>query len=511
VIPIENTVETMRLLVVSREMAALRPLWSVVESNAWHVETAASAWEALDRVQSGVAPHLVILDQPYQDGDSLHVLRWLRRLRPELPIILVCHAADADKKKDAIRLGADDVLVRPLQDKQLESAIYRLARSKDAPPTELASENIEPLGEGGFFVCASPLMQKLRAQADLLAETDVPVLILGEQGSGKETAARLIHQLSVRSGFRFLKINCAALPEDLLEKEIFGTEPGAYGSTLPKQGKFEVAEKGTILFDEVAELPNHLQSRLLDVLRNRRCGQPGSETMVGAAVRILASSSARIDRALAEKKLREDLYYALSAFTVHVPPLRERKEEIRVLLRHFMHCQAKHYGLQAREFSPQVIAACQNYSWPGNLAELNTFVKRYLVAGENGVVLNDLDPSNRGAQARDSVSHEAGLDGNEIDSVEAGPKSLKSLIHHIKSETERNAIGLALEKTGWNRKAAARLLNISYRGLLYKIQEYQLAFRRGLHPPTREAMLRPESEKSGPDTHIPSGKETPTR
>jgi DNA-binding response OmpR family regulator len=152
---VENTTETMRLLVVSREIAALRPLWSIVESNSWHLETAATGWDAMERVQSRVAPHLLILDLARGDGDSLHVVRWMRRLRPELPILLLCHPGDADKKKDAIRLGADDVLVRPFPDEQLEFVIYRYLRgSKEAPQVEVVSENIEPMGDDGFFVSA---------------------------------------------------------------------------------------------------------------------------------------------------------------------------------------------------------------------------------------------------------------------------------------------------------------------------------------------------------------------
>ena len=465
----------MRLFVVSRDMAALRPLWSIVESNAWRVETATSAWEAMDRVQSGVAPHILILDLPRGDNDSLHILRWLRRSRPELPIVLLCHAADAGNKKHAIQMGADDVLVRPFQDDRLEHTIHRLARFKDEQPAEIASENIEPLGDGAFFVSASPPMQKLRAQAELLAEADIPVLILGEKGSGKETAARLIHRLSVRSGFRFLKVNCAALPGDLLEKELFGFETIVSGSTHSTPRKFEIADKGTILIDDLPEMPNHLQARLLDVLQNRCYTRLGSDTMLSTDVRILASTSANIEHALAQKKLRDDLYYRLSDFTVHVPPLRKRKEEVRVLLRHFMHCQAKHYGLPPREFSPKVIDACQSYSWPGNLTELKTFVKRFLVAGESNAVLDELDPSHHGGMDSEQGAHHLpGTNGNGIESAEGNPKSLKSLIHDIKSETERSAIGVALKKTGWNRKAAARLLRVSYRTLLYKIEQYDL-------------------------------------
>jgi two-component system, NtrC family, response regulator AtoC len=468
----------MRLLVVSHDMEALRRLWPMVESNCWQLETANSAWEALERVQSGLAPHLLILDMPRGDRDSLHIVRWLRRLRPELPTILLCHAADADTKKDAIRMGANDVLVHPLQDDHLEFVIYRyLVRSTGVQRSEAVSENIEPLGENGFFVNASPLMQRLRAQVELLAQADVPVLIIGEKGSGKKTVARLIHKLSVRSGFKFLRVNGSALPGELLEREVFGVEmepPSGPSQSIP--GRFEIAEKGTILFEEVTDLPNNLQAKLVGVLQARSFARCGSNPMLPTDVRILATTSVNVERALAETKLREDLYYRLSAFSVHVPPLRQRKEEIRVLLQHFMHCLAKHYGLPAREFSPQVVEACEKYWWPGNVGQLETFVKRYLVAGDHEVVLTELN-SREGTNPSGHNSVGVGVEGLAAEGLEQtnpNPQSLRSLVQGIKSETERNAIGLALEKTGWNRKAAARLLQVSYRALLYKIEQYHI-------------------------------------
>lgn len=468
--------ETVRLLAVSRESTVLRPLWSIADSNSWHVESAVSVWDAMERVQSGVAPHMLLLDLPRGDGDSLHILRWLRRLCPGLPVIVICFPEDTGREREATRLGAHEVLIRPFDETRLESAIQRHLVSPESEQANIASDDIEPLGEDEFFVSASPLMQKLRAQVELLAQADVPVLILGEKGSGKDTAGRLIHKLSVRSGFRFQRVNCAALPGDLLEKELFAVGTTASGPTHPTHGKFEIADKGTILISDLTEMPNHLQARLLELLQNRcytRVG--GGDTMLRTDVRILASTSANIERALAEKKLREDLYYRLSDVTLHVPPLRRRKEEVRVLLRHFMHCQAKHYGLPSREFSAQVFDACESYSWPGNLAELKTFVKRYLVAGDSDAVLNDLDPTHHvGTDSERGAHLLSGVNANGIELAEAGPKSLKSLIHDIKSETEKSAIGVALERTGWNRKAAARLLKVSYRSLLYKIEQYHL-------------------------------------
>jgi len=473
--------ETARVLVVSREPAVLRPLWSIADSNSWHVESAVSAWDAMERVQSGVAPHLLLLDLPRGDGDTLHILRWLRRLRPDLPVIVICFPEDADRKREATRLGAQEVLIRPFDDVKLESAIARYLITADDEQADLDSEDIEQLGPDAFFVSAGPTTQKLRAQAELLAEADVPVLILGEAGSGKETVARLIHKLSVRSGFKFLKVNCADMPAELLEAELFGSEGMSsfnIGKTSP--GKFERAEKGTIFLDEITEMPFGLQTKLMQVLQDKLLFRSGSDRAISADVRILAATSANVERAIAERRLREDLYYRLSAFTVQVPSLRQRRSEIAVLLRHLMHKLARHYSLPPREFSYNMLDACQQYSWPGNLKELEGFVKRYLLAGDKELAFSEgestLASSPDPIHAPDPQDPATSASGtNEIEEFSSGPRSLKSLIQSIKWEAERNAIGTALQKTGWNRKAAARLLQVSYRTLLYKIDQYHMS------------------------------------
>jgi two-component system response regulator AtoC len=540
--------ERTHLLAVSREPAVHRLLWSIAESNAWHLETAASGWDAMERVQSGATPRLLLLDLPRGDSDSLHLLRWLRRLRPELSVAVLCHSDDAATGKEATRLGAEDVLVAPFNEQQIEAVIRRHLKPAGNGHSAAARENFDTIGADGFFVSASPIMHKLRAQAELLAQADVPVLILGEPGCGKYTVASLIHKLSVRSGFRLVKINCAEMPEALLEAELFGEKRAASDGTRPVSlGKFAAGEKGTIFLSEITEMPARLQSRLLQALQSQALKHQGlkhqglkhqalqvaglenpvlqsasspnqrrladhrfrsddfrSEIFTNqgvhgpagvdgatADVRILAASSVNLDRALAEKRLREDLYYRLSAFTVQVPPLRQRRDEIAILLRYLMHKLAKHYSLPARGFSASMLQACEQHSWPGNLTELETFVKRYLVAGESQLTLGEmgLDSIDRGARvpARnmrpaqsawdETERYDREIDGdeeNELGRREAEPESLKSLIQGIKSEAEQNAIGAALKKTGWNRKAAARLLRVSYRTLLYKIEQYRM-------------------------------------
>jgi DNA-binding NtrC family response regulator len=473
----ENAIEAVRLLVVSKEPTVVRSLWSIGEVNSWQLETVGSGWEALESVQAGITPDLLLLDLPRGDVDSLHILRWLRRLRPNLPIILLCYPDDAGRKNEAIRLGAQEYMVRPVDDEQLEFVIRGQLNSRtDSIEMEIASEDIEQVSDDAFFVGASPIMRKLRAQAELLAQANVPVLILGESGSGKDTAARLIHKLSVRSGFRFLKVNCSALPGDLLETELFGYERSdSSGSVRSKPGKLELCEKGTVLLDEIAEMPTSVQSKLLQVLQNKQFFRPGSGATVEVDVRILAATSTNIERALSERKLREDLYYRLSAFTVHAPPLRQRKDELPLLLRHFMHHLAKHYGLPPRTFSSSVLDACQAYSWPGNLRELEEFVKRYLVMGDKELAFGTLKSDEASEYISSAQPVRDALDTGENNGRSSTLNSLKSLVQSVKWEAERNAIATALEKTAWNRKAAARLLKVSYRTLLYKIEQYHMS------------------------------------
>jgi len=444
-------------------------------------------------VQSDTAPHLLLLDLPRGDDDRLHLLPWLRRLRPELPIVVLCDPQDAGRQKEATRMGAKDVLTRPITEEQIQSVVRRyLGSSSDCAETEIASEDIESVGEDEFFLSITPVMQQLRAQAELLAQADVAVLILGEPGSGKGIVARMIHQMSVYSGFKFLRVNCAEMPGDLLEIELFGRENGYSGSSQgarrPSLGKLEIGQKGTLLLDEITQMPLALQTRLLKVLQDKRFVRSGESKPVEVDVRILAASSDQLDRALAEKRLDTDLYYRLSAFTVHVPALRQRKEEIKLLLRYTMHKIAKHYGLLPREFTQSALDACQNHSWPGNLKELETFVKRYLVAGDEEFFSGGFE-----VPSRINENRALSLAGEN----RPAPSTLKSMIQSVRWETERNAIAAALQKTGWNRKAAARLLGVSYRSILYKIEQYQMSAPEPFISSLSEARTTISSEAKG--------------
>src|ERR1700675_2541721 len=351
--------------------------------------------------------------------------------------------SDTRKVVQAIRLGAQDYLTKPFQKAELTTVIDQcLGKNQQNLPGE-----VEELYDDVFFVAASPAMRKIRSQAALVANVDIPVLMLGESGTGKEVVARLIHKLSPRAHRTFLKVNCAAVPGDLLESELFGHEAGAFtGATHAKPGKFELCNKGTILLDEIGEMPALLQAKLLHVLQDQQFSRLGSRSVIKVDVRILAATNINIPEALASKRLREDLYYRLNAFTLQLPPLRERKEEIPILLKHFMTRMAEQYARPQLPLSPSLLEACQRHSWPGNLRELNNFLKRYLILGDENLAAAELQPRQDGGGGTHADS---GSRGNESGG------GLKSLARSAKDEAEGEAIRQALEKTNWNANRTA--------------------------------------------------------
>ncbi|MGE0405326.1 MAG: sigma-54-dependent transcriptional regulator [Candidatus Korobacteraceae bacterium] len=450
-----------RILVVDDEPSMLRYLQTLLEVESYRVTTATNGEEAMVRLQQSPLPDVVLLDVLMPGMDGLETLGKIRELHPHMKVVMLSCLTDTRKVVQAIRLGAQDYLTKPFQKAELEAVIQQcLGTRADQAPVQ---GEIEDLGDDVFFVAASPAMRKIRSQAKLVANVDIPVLILGESGTGKEVIARLIHKHSPRAHRTFLKVNCAAVPADLLESELFGYEPGAFtGATHAKPGKFEICNKGTILLDEIGEMPPQLQAKLLHVLQDGTFSRLGSRTIMKADVRVLAATNINIEEAIGSRKLREDLYYRLNGFSITLPPLRERKEEIPLLLKHFMGQVAERYARPALPLGPKLMEACQRYNWPGNLRELGNFLKRYLILGDEDLAIADL-ASSREDRSR-SGSGDKGTEGT----------GLKGLVRNLKDEAEMEAIARALEQTNWNRKKAAVILQISYKALLYKIRQYDL-------------------------------------
>src|SRR5436305_9149986 len=424
-----------KILLVDDEPGMQRYIKTLIEIDDHHVETASTGEQAVELVQNGMEPNLVLLDLLMPGIDGLETLEKLRKLQPNVKVVMLSCVNDTKKVVQAIRLGAVDYITKPFQKAELDAVIDQCLGTNQ----QNYSGEIEDLGDETFFVAASANMRKLRSQAALVANVDIPVLMLGESGTGKEVMARLIHKLSPRAHRTFLKVNCAAVPADLLESELFGYEAGAFtGANHAKPGKFELSNKGTIMLDEIGEMPPSLQAKLLHVLQDQQFSRLGGRSVLKVDVRILAATNINIPEALANKRLREDLYYRLNAFTLQIPPLRERKEEIPILLKQFMSRMSEQYARAPLPLSQAMLQACQDYGWPGNLRELSNFIKRYLVLGDEKLAVQELHPKTDGSGPRADL---APRHGNEP----AG--GLKSLARSAKDEAEAEAIAKALDET----------------------------------------------------------------
>jgi DNA-binding NtrC family response regulator len=476
------------ILIVDDEPSVLRYTKTVLLDH-YRVETADCGEEALQRIHRGPAPNLIVLDMAMPGMDGLETLAKCKKIFPEQKVLMMSGSGDTTRVEEAMKLGANDCLHKPFEPPQLKGAVRRVLLSSsagvDSAGADLASQNggqqnaivVENLDDDLFFLAASPVMKQIYAQVSLVARVDVGVLLLGESGVGKEVLARLIHKVSARARKPFIKVNCAALPSELLESELFGYEAGAFtGATGSKPGKFQLADGGTILLDEIGEMSAALQAKLLHVLQDGRFFRLGGRTNIKVNARILAATNVDVQRAIAERKLREDLYYRLSAFTITIPPLRERREEIPWLLTHYMNNLAAAFGRDPLPIPDDLLRECLRYRWPGNLRELGNFVKRYLVLQDDRLVVDELRAKN---QQNGSGEPEQGS------AVTQRPRGLKALVRTLKDDAEAKEIVKALEQANWNRKLAAAHLCISYKALLYKIKQYGILSERESEPALR--------------------------
>lgn len=463
-----TTRDQKRILIVDDEPHMLRYMSTLLDTDGYAVETASSGVEALEKVKKDLPPNLILLDVVMPDMDGLQTLEHLRAIRPGVKVVMLSCVSEPQTVVRAIHLGAQDYLSKPFRKDELDSVLQRCLGVRTAPAdSKSAMVEAEEVGENRCFVMACEAMNKIRGQVEMVARVDIPILILGESGTGKEIIARLIHKLSPRAAKPFVKVNCAALPGELLESELFGYEPGAFtGASKSKPGKFELADKGTILLDEIGEMPPGLQAKLLHVLQDQQFSRLGGRTVVNVDVRILAATNVNIAEAIASRKFREDLYYRLNTVAIQIPPLRERQEEIPILLRHFMTRFAAMFARPPLPLSPTLLDAAIRYPWPGNLREMENFVKRFLILGDEEAMIREL--RSVGTVGTGGAAKTAGL------AARGDQQDLKALVRGLKDDAEMVAIRRALESTTWNRKAAARILKISYKALLYKIRQYGL-------------------------------------
>jgi len=426
---------------------------------------------ALDKRLDAVV--LDVSSRPPRDEASLaKLVRMVGRDR----IWMVFPMGISHWKADAERLGICHMLKAPIQPSELEEVLAYLqqlpegiASVRDETSGNTRPFHIEDISHNRYFLAATPAMLRIYENVRLLAAVNAPVLILGESGVGKDVIANLLHKHSQRAAHPFCSVNCAALPPDLLESELFGYEAGAFtGAVKAKPGKFEQADKGTILLDEIGEMSAAMQAKLLHVLQDGRYSRLGAKCVSTADVRVIAATNVDIENAIADKLFREDLYYRISTFTIKVPPLRERREEIPYLVEEMIKRQAAVFRQEPVYVSPHMMSLLQEYEWPGNLRELGNAVIRMQVLKGHESSLADIESKILG---RISGNQRCSADAPE---PEVNVNEMRSIVRNFKDQTESRLIQQALEEARWNRRQAAVALRISYRTLLYKIDQYHL-------------------------------------
>ena len=461
-----------KILIVDDEPSIRKYLQTLLEVDGYDVNAVSNGKDALETVTTGEKPDVIILDVLMPEMDGLDTLRALMQQDRSLNVIMLSCSNEVGTVVEAIRLGANDYLTKPFEKPELDAALLKCRHKM-----QLTSENkalreyCDQLTEDLSFLASSPQMLKIRQQILQIAPVDVPVFISGESGVGKEVVARMIHLRSTRRHQPFVKVNCAALPGELLESELFGYEQGAFtGAVRSKPGKFEQANKGTIFLDEIAEMSPHLQAKLLHVLQDNQYSRLGGRSVINVDVRVLAATNMIVQEAMQSGRFREDLYYRLNVLSIHIPPLRERTGEIPLLFTHFLQKYSEKFQKATPEPSAHLLEAAQRYQWPGNLRELENFTKRY-------VILEDEEGSFRELLEMTSAQQRLSPPAETTPTREQG--GLKALVRGLKDEAEAEAIAQALEKTRWCRKDAAKMLGISYKALLYKMRQFNLDSGRG--------------------------------
>jgi two-component system response regulator AtoC len=460
------------VLVIEDDDAARDALCEYLAAAGWRPKPARGGAEALASAEAS-PPDAVLLDLVIPEPDGFEVLRRLHERDPRVPVIVMSGLSEAEDVVRAMKLGAVDYLPKPFQVNELDLVLRRaLDRPGRRAPEEPAARAAEPDPDAEVAPALSGAMERVWALAHRIADTDVPVLLVGESGVGKDVVARRIHATSHRAGRPFVKINCAALPAELLESELFGHEKGAFtGAHAEKPGKFELAHQGTIFLDEIGEMDPRLQAKLLQVLQDEEFYRVGGKRSVRVDARVVVATNRNLDAAIRQGTFREDLFYRLNVVTIRVPPLRERKEEIGPLVQHFVEKYRARYHGGLEQVPPEVMERFHAYDWPGNVRELENLVRRLVVLRDPAMVLGELTPAARSfAPPGTNAATNSVRAGPALHSTLPEDAPLKEVARRAARIAEREAILRALMRTGWNKRKAAKRLQISYKALLYKIK-----------------------------------------
>ncbi len=487
---------TSHILVVDDDPVFTQFTRNLLVEKGMKVTTAFNKAEALDCLDNNKFS-CVILDIFLPDGNGVDLVKPVRAKGTNVPIIMVSGQGEVEEVVRAMRDGANDYVKKPFRSEELLLKIELVLENTQAKwELEELKTKIQTEDEYKLLFSLSDKMSKVQAILDQVANTDITVLITGESGTGKELVAKALHKASDRAGEPFVKVNCAALPRELLESELFGFERGAFtGAHRRKYGRFEIAQNGTIFLDEISEMHMDLQSKLLHVLQEKQFFRIGGEKEVKVNCRILAATNKNLERMVEENRFRRDLYYRINVVNIALPPLRERKDDIPLLVDYFLKRYSEMYNREREKISPRLMELFMNYTWKGNIREVENNIKRLVILGNESQLIAELmrkkdngsfaespddleeapKPANSKAEAppfRMPALPQTPLQregGGEFAPVEKG--TLKEVVKIAQRQVERDIIDRVLKQTRWNRRKAAQILDISYKALLYKIKE----------------------------------------
>ncbi len=430
--------------------------------------------EALQMVTTE-KPNLILLDIKMPDMSGIEVLRKLNKADTRPEVIMLSGHDDTHYVVESIQNGAAEFIKKPFDVKEVEIHINNILE-KTRLKREVSNLRSELRARSQYdtFIGDSPKIVQVKNLIEQVAGSELTVLIRGESGTGKEIVARMIHNISGRSEESFTKVNCAAIPRDLLEAELFGYEKGAFtGAHKTKPGRFEVANKGTIFLDEIGDMPLELQSKLLQVLEQQEFVRVGGINTIHVDVRIICATNRNLEEAIGKGRFRDDLFYRLNEITIFLPPLRDRRGDIPLLVDHFIDKYNKLYQREGKPLSQDALGQLGAAPWPGNVRQLENLIKQVVVRGDEAIIVDLLAGQAVPPDRAGALVQTVGIQPHP----EATPEksySLKKRVSEAVSREEKALISEVLTKTNWNRRKASEILEISYRSLLYKIKEYAL-------------------------------------
>jgi DNA-binding NtrC family response regulator len=451
-----------KVLIVEDELNARLGLAELISGWGYRTETAEDGVEALERIQS-FQPTILVSDLRMPRMDGLQLLAQLQEQQSRLAVIMLTAQGTIDSAVESMKRGAYDYIQKPVDPHRLRTILGNASRQQETErELEITRRQLRETGVLGTLVGKSKIMQEIFVLIEQIASSNVSVLITGESGTGKEIVARTLHQLSPRKSKPFVAVNCAAIPETLIESEIFGHEKGAFtGAVERRAGCFELAEEGTLLLDEIGEMPVGTQAKLLRVLEDHRVRRLGSKVETQVDVRVLAATNKVPQEAMNAGQLRNDLYYRLNVFNLHMPPLREHKEDIPLIAEAMVREMNSRHGRAVQGIDPSVLEIFQGHDWPGNARELrNTLERAVVLCGEGSIQCQHLPPG-------------FGVSGPQTIPDIAGQLSVT--VGATVDTVERLLILKTLESTGNNKTRAAEVLGISLKTLHNKLKEYGCA------------------------------------